>query len=243
MPDFLCEDQAKGLVSRMPVVVEDSDPRFSVGALNLLDAARFLGIPRQTFHRWARGYERGKPLLHVIDVHGRREASVSFVALAEAHVLQALRQAGVRTAKLRPAIEELGRQFGRDYVLIAPELVTDGIDVLWDFSKTAAGDGLIEGGSGQGVMREIVADYLQYVSWADDGYPKSLELRHCQPSKVVVDPWHAFGQPRFAGSGTRLADVAAMLKAGEDSGVVADEFGISTGDVRTAARVLLGYST
>ncbi|HEY2701569.1 MAG TPA: hypothetical protein VGJ45_39360 [Pseudonocardiaceae bacterium] len=28
----------------------------------MADASRHLGIPQQTFHRWARGYERGEPL-------------------------------------------------------------------------------------------------------------------------------------------------------------------------------------
>ncbi len=73
----------------------DDDPRFTMGSLNMLDASRFLGIPRQTFHRWARGYERGDALLHVLDGGRRREAAVTFVALAEAHVLEALRRAGV----------------------------------------------------------------------------------------------------------------------------------------------------
>ncbi|MGH3623180.1 MAG: helix-turn-helix domain-containing protein [Sciscionella sp.] len=27
----------------------------------MADAGRHLGIPQQTFHRWARGYERGGP--------------------------------------------------------------------------------------------------------------------------------------------------------------------------------------
>ena len=41
------------------------DPRFGPGLLDMSDAARFLGIPRSTFRRWALGYERGGPLLHV----------------------------------------------------------------------------------------------------------------------------------------------------------------------------------
>ena len=35
-------------------------------------------------------------------------------------------------------------------------------------------------------------------------------------------------------------DVAAMMKAGESAETVAEEFGISIGDARTAARILLG---
>jgi uncharacterized protein (DUF433 family) len=91
-------------------------------------------------------------------------------------------------------------------------------------------------------MREIVEDYLRYLSWADDGFPRMLELRHCQPSKVVIDPYRAFGQPIFEGSRTRVGDVANMLNAGEEPQVIADELGVSLDDVRTAARVLLGHA-
>lgn len=218
------------------------DQRFSVGLLDMTDAARFLGIPRGTFQRWARGYERGGPLLHVLDAAPRR-AQVPFVAVVEAYVLEALRRAGVRPARIRPALRALQVEFGREYALLSPNLATDGIDVLWDFSRTSEGQGLMVGHTGQLVMREIVEDYLRYIIWADDGYPGALELRYCQPSKVTLDPYRAFGQPFFEGSRARVWDVANMLKAGEDPQVVADEHGVSIDDVRTAARVLLGHTT
>jgi len=211
------------------------DPRFSTGLLDVSDAGRFLGIPRSTLRRWAFGYAHGGPLLHVVDVAGRGEAQVTFIAMAEAHVLESLRLAGVRVARNR-----LAGQFGREHALVAPNLATDGIDVLWDFSRSEEGQGLMEGRTGQMVMREIVEDYLRYLTWADDGFPRMLELRRCQPSKVVVDPYRAFGQPIFEASRTRVRDVANMLSAGEDPQVVADEHGVSLDDVRTAARVLLG---
>ncbi len=69
-----------------------------------------------------------------------------------------------------------------------------------------------------------------------------LQLRHCQPSKVMVDPYRAFGHPIFTSSRTRVRDVANMLNVGEDPQVVADEHGVSVEDVRTAARVLLGHA-
>ncbi len=217
------------------------DPRFGLGLLDMTDAARFLGIPRSTFRRWARGYERGGPLLHIAQA-GPQQAQVTFIAMAEAYVLEALRQAGVRPARIRPALNQLSTEFGRDYVLVDPNLATDGIDVLWDFSRTSEGQGLMEGHTGQMVMREIVEDYLKYLTWADDGYPKMLEFRYCQPSKVVIDPYRAFGQPIFEGSRARVRDVANMLNAGEDPQVVADEHGVSIDDVRTAARILLGHA-
>lgn len=213
-----------------------SDPRFTEGLLNLAEAGRYLKVPRQTFHRWARGYERGKPLLHVREATSR--LPVTFIALAESHVLDGLRDAGVRPHRIRPALDALKKQFG-EYALVAPELATDGVDVLWDYSKTPAGSDLIVPDTGQQVFREIVQDYLTYIAY-DDHYPRILELRHWLPSKVVVDVRRSFGQPIFNGTGVRVADVAGMLRAGEDAETVADEFGIEVGDARTAARILLG---
>ncbi|WP_405140083.1 DUF433 domain-containing protein [Sphaerisporangium sp. NBC_01403] len=218
------------------------DIRTQAGLLNQSDAARFLDIRQQTFNRWARGYERGRPLLHVLPSAGAREATVPFVAMAEAYVLDALKRAGVKPHKIRPALQRLQKEFGHEYALLAPELATDGIDVLWDFSRTKAGAGLIEARTGQHVIREIVTDYLDYVMRAEDGFPGSLRLRSCLPSNVVVDPLRAFGQPIFAGTRTRVAEVAAMMKAGEAPEVIVDELGVTLDDVRTATRILLGHA-
>lgn len=218
----------------------DDDVRFARPLMTMADAARHLGIPQQTFHRWARGYPHGRPLLHVREPDSVRQASVPFIALAEAWVLEGLRQAGVRPQRIRPALEKLQKEFGREYVLVSPALVTDGISVLWDFSKTEAGAGLIEGRSGQTVIREIVQDYLTYVGFAKDDYPNHLTLKTFEPSKVAIDPYRSSGQPVFEDSGARVSNVAAMLKAGEEPAVVAEEHGIGIEAVRAAARVLLG---
>lgn len=215
------------------------DKRFTMGVLDMTDTARFLGIPRETFHRWARGDDRGGPLLHVISPPGR-QAQVPFIAVAEAHILEALRRADVRPAEIRPALDRLAAEFGREYVLVAPNLATDGVDVLWDYSRSEEGRDLMEASTRQLVMREIVEDYLTYVTWADDNFPACLIFPYCQPSRVIIDPGRAFGQPMFESSRARVRDVANMLKAGEDPQVVADEHGVSIEDVRTAARVLLG---
>nr|MDT0661575.1 DUF433 domain-containing protein [Micromonospora sp. DSM 115978] len=155
-------------------------------------------------------------------------------------MLEALRAAGVRPQRIRPALQKLQKEFGRDYVLVAPELATDGIDVLWDFNKSTAGHGLIVGDTGQHVIREIVTDHMSYIGWGTDGYPAHLQLPNWLPSKVIVDVRRSFGQPIFAATGTRVADVAGMMKAGESAEDVADEFGLDIGDARTAARILLG---
>jgi uncharacterized protein (DUF433 family) len=60
------------------------------------------------------------------------------------------------------------------------------------------------------------------------------------PSEVVVSPRRMFGQPVFVNSGARMADLANMIKAGEDAETVAAEHGVTVDDVRAATRVLLG---
>src|SRR5947207_11727966 len=176
-----------------------SDARFTAGLMNLAEAGRHLGVPRQTFHRWARGYQRGERLLHVLEPASA--LPVTFIALTEAYVLDALRDAGVRPQKIRPALKRLQAEFGTQYVLTAAELATDGIDVLWDFSRTPDGDGLIAADSGQHVIREIVKGYVSYINYDDDGHPRQLQLPEWLPSKVVVDVHRSFGQPIFAGTG------------------------------------------
>ncbi|WP_024801163.1 DUF433 domain-containing protein [Nocardia sp. BMG51109] len=217
--------------------IRDNDVRFSLRILNVADSARYLGISATTLGRWTKPGDRGDSLIHVREAP-LRKASVPFIGLTEAFVLNALRAAGVRLHKIRPALTELQRRFGTEYALVSPNLATDGVSVLWDFARTHEGSDLIDS-SGQHVFREIVSDYLQYVTWGEDQLPTQLQLRW-EPSKIVVNPRIAFGQPRFGDSGPRVADVAAMLKSGETAEVVGDEFGISTEDVRTAARILLG---
>jgi uncharacterized protein (DUF433 family) len=146
-------------------------------------------------------------------------------------VLDGLRRAGVRPRKIRPGLDELKRQFGAEYVLMVPELATDGVDLLWDSSRMKAGEGLIEARSGQHVIREIVADYLTYLTLGEDNLPESLRLQAAMPSEVVVSPRHMFGQPVFVKSGARMADVANMINAGEDSETVAAEHGVTVEDV------------
>ncbi|MGI9003685.1 MAG: hypothetical protein ACR2GH_18870 [Pseudonocardia sp.] len=88
------------------------DVRLSTGLYDLREASRLIDLPEQTFHRWAKGYEHGAPLLHMLDRDARRESSVPFIALAEAWVLDGLRRAGVRPRKIRPGLDELKREFG-----------------------------------------------------------------------------------------------------------------------------------
>jgi uncharacterized protein (DUF433 family) len=78
------------------------------------------------------------------------------------------------------------------------------------------------------------------VGFGEDEYPNLLTLKPFEPTKVVVDPYRSSGQPVFDSTGAKVANVAAMLRAGEDPATVAEEHGIGIDAVRAAARVVLG---
>ena len=71
------------------------------------------------------------------------------------------------------------------------------------FLQNGGWKGLIVGDNGQQVIREIVQHYMSYIAY-DDALPRSIELRHWLPSKVVVDVRRSFGQPIFP-RGARFA--------------------------------------
>ena len=216
------------------------DIRFTMGVLNVSDAAHYLSLKRTTLQGWSGSDRDRAPILRTLNSPpGERRATFTLIAAAEAHALHALSQAGVRPHKIRPALSKLREWYG-DNALVAPELATDGVDVLWNSARSPDGEGIIEGRTGQRVMKEIVEDYLQYVHWADDRIPDRLQLRAFLPHEVVIDPYRHFGQPYFSDSGVRVADIAGMLKADEDPEVVADEFDVDPRIVRTTARVALG---
>jgi hypothetical protein len=48
----------------------------------MADAARDLGTAQKTFHRWARGYERAGPLLHIDFAEHQRQFGREYVLVS-----------------------------------------------------------------------------------------------------------------------------------------------------------------
>lgn len=208
--------------------------RTSRGILTMPETAHYLDIPVRTVNRWARRDDGGYGLLHTVDA-GRRRANMTFLAIAEAWVLDGFRSAGVRLQKVRPALDVLRREFSNEYILTAKELATDGVAVLWDYASTRAGDELLEPLTSQLLIRETVEDHLKYVGWDSEGQAETLRVRKFEPAVVVIDPRVAFGLPTFKGSRLRVEDVARFVRAGESDDRIIDELGV-TPEVVTATR-------
>lgn len=230
----------------------EHDLRFDAPLYTVGEAARYLGVPPSTFHTWAKGYVRkptgrkqvvGAPILSVVTSSGP-EPSVPFVGLAEGMVLAAIRRSGVPMQRIRPALLELQKTIGLEHALASHALYTDGAEVLYDFAKshedspaaTGARD-LVVVRSGQSVFADVIAEYLQRIDYASDGYAERVHLPDYRGRQVVVDPVRSFGQPIFVHGGARVADVLDRFQAGESLPDLAADYGVPVDELEDAVRV------
>ncbi len=227
--------------------------RFTDPLYTSTEAARYLGVPRETIRRWARGPAlrrvngaEGLPQPAVTAfASSLGQAAIPFVGLAEAYTLRALRQAGVPLQRIRPALASLAAELGLEHALASKRLYTDGAEVLYDFgSRTSDAEAaeavreLVVVRHGQRVFTDVVEDWLTQVSYVD-GYAQRLPLPGYVDAKVVVDAGRGFGQPIFSHGAARVHDALAMFDAGEPLEVVAEEYGVPEMELEDALRVAL----
>jgi uncharacterized protein (DUF433 family) len=232
------------------ILATTDDLRFTVPLYTLTDASHHLIVPRSTLETWANGYERrpkaraavkGEPIITALPAAHRRSATLPFIGIAEAYVLNAFRRAGVPMQRIRPSIDWLLGNVG-PHALASRDLYTDGAEVLWDFAQRS-GEGspddrvvkhLIVPRSGQYVFKDIVQHYLQQIRFDENKYARIIRLPQFGDANVVLDPYRGYGQPVFDVSGARAADALGPLRAGETFEAVATDYGVSVSNLRDA---------
>jgi uncharacterized protein (DUF433 family) len=157
-------------------------------------------------------------------------------------VLAAVRSAGVSLQRVRPALEVLAHEIGIAHALASRALYTDGAELLFDYAQHASSDDaeaaneLTVVRSGQRVFRDVIAEYLQRIDYAPDGYARLIRLPAYERAEVVVDPTRSFGQPIFAHGAARLSDVLERFWAGDDIETLVAEFGVPAAEIEDALR-------
>ncbi len=236
------------MTKTLAVARSDGPDRFSDGLYTVAEAARYLRVPTSTLNNWTHGYTMksdhrptvvGAPILSTVGPTGG--ASIPFIGLAEGLVLTALRRSGVPLQRIRPALDLLSQQFGLTHALASQQLFSDGAEVIYDYANKTGDDDatrdLIVVRNGQRVFAEIVEEYLQLVTFGEDGYAQVLRLPGYASAWVIADPARGFGQPIFADGGARLDDVLGLFRAGEPLSVVAEEYGVPGDALEDAVRV------
>jgi uncharacterized protein (DUF433 family) len=215
------------------------DPRVARAIFTLREAAGYLGVPKSTIHEWARPGGDRSPLITVFPRHGK-DATVPFLGFAEAYVLSAFRKAGVPLQRIRPAVEALSPEIGLERALASRRLYTDGAEVLFDYATARHDDDVLElvaPRTGQYQFSELVRDYLQRISYGDDGWATRVELPIYGRAPVVVDPEVAFGLPIITDGGARVEDLVDRFLAGDTITEIAEDFAVPVDHVEDVIRV------
>ena len=219
--------------------------RSKVPLYTIAEAARILAVSPSTMRTWIRGnasprrnarYMR-EPLVTSIDNVRRGDWRIPFVGLAEAYVLFFLRECGISMQHIRKAVDALKKETSIEYALASKRLYTDRIDLFYEYEKkneNRADTKLVAPHDGQTVIVPVIDDWLELITYAEDGYAKRLRIDRYGKANVVVDPEMSFGRPIFADTGVRLCDVFGRIKAGEELSLVAQDYDIPAEIVRAA---------
>jgi|KBSSwiStaDraftv2_1062776.scaffolds.fasta_scaffold03943_7 uncharacterized protein (DUF433 family) len=207
------------------------------------EVATYLRIPQPTVYSWLRPVEKGPQLVHQIPPERRGAASVPFVALVEAYVLRALRDLRLTKRQIRNVVDDVREEFNTEYALATKKIATDGIDL---FIEHVDGE-LSRAGDRQAPIREVITDYLRYITFdatgtEATGYASQLRLPKYGVAPVVIDPRFGWGVPIVEKSRVPVSAVIDLYSAGESMAVVADEYGLTVDDVEAICRAALAVA-
>ena len=222
------------------------DPR-EMPAYSIPVAAHYLQLPEATLRSWVLGRtyplkdgtkRRFKPLIVLPD---KRITLLSFLNLAEAHVLSALRREHeILMPHIRSALNFVSNKFGWKRPLIEQEFRTDGVGLFIDHYGR-----LIDvSADGQVVMRQVIEAYLERLEWENMTvarlYPFTRARDIHSPRSIVIDPRYSFGRPVLARSHISTEAIVDRYKAGESIDELAEDYGCQRLEIEEALRCELG---
>lgn len=221
------------------------DFRSKVPLYTIAEATRILAVSPSRMRAWIISnaspsrnvrYTR-EPLVTAIDNVRHGDWRIPFVGLAEAYILLFLRECGISMQRIRKAINALKEETSIEHALASKRLYTDRYDLLYQYeekNENLSDTKLVALRDGQTVIAQVIEDWLELITYSDDGYAKRLRIGRYGNANVVVDPEMSFGRPIFADTGVRLCDVFGRIKAGEDLSAVAQDYDIPAETVRIA---------
>lgn len=211
--------------------------RFTEGLLTAKETSSYLQIPQSTLYDWLNRRAAGAPLVHQVKPVRKDQPSVPFVAVAEAYVLRSLRNLGLRMRQIGEAAEAVRDAFDTPYGLVSRRIATDGVDI---FIEHGLGD-LRRARDGQTPIREVVDQYLRYLTWdAGDDFPSSLRLQqYGETVPVVIDPRFGHGLPVVSANRVPVKAVVDLWEAGESVEDIAYEYDMAPDEVEALCQAVV----
>lgn len=207
------------------------------------EAARIVHVAPGTVGNWVRGYayptrtgdRRSKPLV----VPPTRRGDLSFTNLVESHSITAFRASGISMQRLRPALGYLVRHLEIAHPLANESLLTDGVDVFWEYLEKSEDGALVHllniSRGGQAAFAEVIREYLDRIEFATDGYARKLWPAG-RSVGIAVDPRRGFGLPIIDRRAVRTDHIVARIRAGEPRKSVARDYKLTSREVNEAVR-------
>lgn len=136
---------------------------------------------------------------------------------------------------LRKALDFAERELQIERLLLRKELCTDAGQLFLD----RYGELIDLSASGQLVIRRLLEQHLRRVEWDEWKFPVRLYpfLSAGVPTEarpIAIDPGISFGRPVVARLGISTAVLAERIDAGESLEALAEDYGLSLGEVEQA---------
>jgi uncharacterized protein (DUF433 family) len=202
------------------------------------DVDRHLGLHSGTSRRWLNGYSRGgseyEPVLREGSI---RADSVTWGEFVETRLLSEFRDQGVSLQRLRPAVVQLRKEFGRYPLAHAhPFLDVEGRELvrhIQDEVDLPPELRFVVVRNGQGVMSSPVRRFVDAVDFADEGNAVRIHPAG-RNSLVVVDPERQSGRPVVRSVPTDV--ILEQFNAGESIAAISDLWELTVGEIESALR-------
>jgi len=217
------------VVERLPTIER---PAYGMG-----QAARLLGVRRDTLRRWVDGYERkGVHYEPVIRAQRTGDDLVTWGEFVEAGYLYEYRKRRVSLQRLRPVVQRLREELGVRYPLATARPYLYGQDLVMRLQTELDLERelwMVLSQREQLILAPPASEFFEKVEFGADGNA-SVYLPDGPQSPVRVDPDHAFGEP--AVFNVRTENLYELFLAGEDVEQIADGYDLDSRSVQAAVR-------
>lgn len=216
--------------------VLESDVRYQP-AYSIVEAARYLRLPRQTLWNWVFGTKTSEGIVKLDD---SQRHYLSFMNLVEAHVISGIRRYhGVRLAQVRSALTYVRDSLSIQRPLIAQEFKTDGKSLFIEhFGQTVNASR-----QGQITLDALLSARLERIDRDALGLPiqlhpytrsTSAERSSEQPKLVTINPLISFGRPAVRGIATSV--LWSRYAAGDEMRHLSEDYALNLDEIEEAIR-------
>lgn len=201
-------------------------------AYQVVDAAKYARVTRQTILNWQNAKHAGQQVIAMRD----RGASLSYLQLVELAFVAELRKAGVKLSDIKNARAYISAKLKTEFPFADVRFKTDGQDILMElgeFSKGKVKDKLIKVNKGGQIAWApiIKTKFTEFeyqdriaVKWHVDGLD----------SPVSIDPRVSFGAPMVKGVATWA--IKGRYESGESLADIAEDFALDKDEVNFALK-------